>query len=204
MMTRPGELQTFSFENSADLVWKLYWEIARIQHASPHDIVDMKCFAFNAAVTAWQLADWGRYDKWTKANPGHFEPRWLSAIGKFGMSGFASMPLDSDCIEASRYKQPSAGSDGYDGSQVRAGSERTFSGLGIGDHRRRHRTQRNRCLRRGENLLVSLPDRTGLDLLTNERGITVTMHSISRAAPARQLHTRLRASHAPQRIARKI
>jgi hypothetical protein len=57
-MSRPGELQTFSFENSVDLVWKLYWEIARIQHASPRDIIDMKCFAFNAAVTAWQLTDW--------------------------------------------------------------------------------------------------------------------------------------------------
>jgi hypothetical protein len=57
-MTRPGELQTFTFENSVDLMWKLYWEIARIQHASPHDIIDMKCFAFNAAVTAWQLTDW--------------------------------------------------------------------------------------------------------------------------------------------------
>ena len=51
-MSRPGELQTFSFENSVDLVWKLYWEIARIHHASPRDIIDMKCFAFNAAVTA--------------------------------------------------------------------------------------------------------------------------------------------------------
>src|ERR1700730_17871359 len=57
-MTRPGELQTFSFKNSVDLVWKLDWEIARILHASPQDIIDMKCFAFNAAVTAWQLTDW--------------------------------------------------------------------------------------------------------------------------------------------------
>jgi hypothetical protein len=57
-MTRPGELQTFSFENSVDLVWKLDWEIARILHATPSDIIDMKCFAFNAAVTAWQLTDW--------------------------------------------------------------------------------------------------------------------------------------------------
>ncbi len=57
-MSRPGELQTFSFENSVDLVWKLYWEIERIKHASPRDIIDMKCFAFNAAVTAWQLTDW--------------------------------------------------------------------------------------------------------------------------------------------------
>jgi hypothetical protein len=55
---QPGELQRFSFENSTDLVWKLYWEIERLNHASPHDIIDMKCFAFNAAVTAWQLAEW--------------------------------------------------------------------------------------------------------------------------------------------------
>jgi len=57
-MTRPGELQTFSFENSVNLVWKLDWEIIRILHATPRDIIDMKCFAFNAAVTAWQLTDW--------------------------------------------------------------------------------------------------------------------------------------------------
>jgi hypothetical protein len=57
-MTRPGELQTFSFESSVDLVWKLDWEIMRILHSTPRDIIDMKCFAFNAAVTAWQLTDW--------------------------------------------------------------------------------------------------------------------------------------------------
>jgi hypothetical protein len=50
--------QKFSFENSIDLVWKLYWEIERLNHATPHDIIDMKCFAFNAAVTAWHLTDW--------------------------------------------------------------------------------------------------------------------------------------------------
>jgi hypothetical protein len=55
---KPGRNQHFSFENSVDLLWKLYWEIERLHHASPHDIIDMKCFAFNAAVTAWQLADW--------------------------------------------------------------------------------------------------------------------------------------------------
>jgi hypothetical protein len=57
-MTRPGELQTFSFENSVDLVRKLDWKIVRILHATPRDIIDMKCFAFNAAVTAWQVTDW--------------------------------------------------------------------------------------------------------------------------------------------------
>jgi hypothetical protein len=34
------------------------WEIERLKQATPHDIIDMKCFAFNAAVTAWQLTDW--------------------------------------------------------------------------------------------------------------------------------------------------
>jgi hypothetical protein len=53
-----GELQKFSFETSVDVIWKLYWEIERLNHATPHDIIDMKCFAFNAAVTAWQLTDW--------------------------------------------------------------------------------------------------------------------------------------------------
>jgi hypothetical protein len=50
--------QTFGFDNSVDLVWKLYWEITRLHEATPHDPIDMKCFAFNAAVTAWHLADW--------------------------------------------------------------------------------------------------------------------------------------------------
>jgi hypothetical protein len=50
--------QTFGFENCVDLHWKLYWEIARLHHATPHDVTDMKCFAFNAAVTAWHLTDW--------------------------------------------------------------------------------------------------------------------------------------------------
>jgi hypothetical protein len=45
-------------ESWVDLVWKLYWEIVRLHHATPHDVIDMKCFAFNAAVTAWQLTDW--------------------------------------------------------------------------------------------------------------------------------------------------
>jgi hypothetical protein len=57
-MNRTGVMQRFSFEKSVDLVWKLDWEITRTLHASPRDIVDMKCFAFNAAVTAWQLTDW--------------------------------------------------------------------------------------------------------------------------------------------------
>jgi hypothetical protein len=55
---REGELQKFSFETSVDVFWKLEWEIVRFNKASPHDIIDMKCFAFNAAVTAWQLTDW--------------------------------------------------------------------------------------------------------------------------------------------------
>jgi hypothetical protein len=38
-------------------VWKLYREIARLEHATPYDVIDMKCFAFNAAITAWQLTD---------------------------------------------------------------------------------------------------------------------------------------------------
>lgn len=50
--------QTFGFENCVDLVWKLYWEIERLHNAMPHDVIDMKCFAFNAAVTAWHLTDW--------------------------------------------------------------------------------------------------------------------------------------------------
>ena len=54
----PGELQKFSFENSADLHWKLYWEIERLQAATPDNPIDMKCHAFNAAVTAWQLTEW--------------------------------------------------------------------------------------------------------------------------------------------------
>jgi hypothetical protein len=50
--------QTFDFEHCVDLIWKLYWEIVRLQEATPHNPIDMKCFAFNAAVTAWQLTDW--------------------------------------------------------------------------------------------------------------------------------------------------
>jgi hypothetical protein len=76
-MTRPGELQTFSFENSIDLVWKLDWEIIRILHATPSDIIDMKCFAFNAAVTAWQLADWV-FDDMTTAQK---QSRGISSVG---------------------------------------------------------------------------------------------------------------------------
>lgn len=49
---------TFGFENCVDLVWKLDWEIARLLHATPHDVIDMKCFAFNAASTAWHLTEW--------------------------------------------------------------------------------------------------------------------------------------------------
>jgi hypothetical protein len=50
--------QTFGFENCVDLYWKLYWEIACLQHVSPHNIIDMKCFALNAAITAWHLTEW--------------------------------------------------------------------------------------------------------------------------------------------------
>ena len=54
----PPPPQTFGFESCVDLVWKLYWEIERLHHATPHNVIDMKCFAFNAAVTAWALTDW--------------------------------------------------------------------------------------------------------------------------------------------------
>jgi hypothetical protein len=57
-MAVSGKPQTFGFDNCVDLFWKLDWEIVRLHHASPHDIIDMKCFAFNAAVTAWHLTDW--------------------------------------------------------------------------------------------------------------------------------------------------
>jgi hypothetical protein len=44
-------------ERCVDLVWKLYWELVRLHHATLKDVIDMKCFAFNAAVMAWQSTD---------------------------------------------------------------------------------------------------------------------------------------------------
>lgn len=63
--------QTFGFENCADLVWKLYWEIERLKYATPRDPIDMKCFAFNGAVTAWCLTDWV-FEEMTTAQRDHY------------------------------------------------------------------------------------------------------------------------------------
>ncbi|MCM0018399.1 MAG: hypothetical protein NBV67_00230 [Tagaea sp.] len=50
--------QTFGLENCRDMLAKLEWEIERYREASPHDAASLTHIAFNAAVTAWQLADW--------------------------------------------------------------------------------------------------------------------------------------------------
>src|SRR5262245_52210928 len=56
-MALPGKDKTFALENCRNLLDKLKREIDRFQ-AAGNEIEDCKDFAFNAAVTAWQLCDW--------------------------------------------------------------------------------------------------------------------------------------------------
>jgi hypothetical protein len=56
-MAFPGRPQTFALENCRDLLNKLKREIERFG-AAGNNIETRKDFAFNAAVTAWQLCDW--------------------------------------------------------------------------------------------------------------------------------------------------
>jgi hypothetical protein len=57
-MPLPSRPQTF-YESSRDLLEKLRREIERYRSmASDDDVEQLKDIAFNASVTAWQLADW--------------------------------------------------------------------------------------------------------------------------------------------------
>lgn len=55
-MALPSRNKVFALENCRDLLDKLQWEID--QFDSDADIEVRAYHAFNAAVTAWQLADW--------------------------------------------------------------------------------------------------------------------------------------------------
>jgi hypothetical protein len=67
-MPLPGRSQTFAFEHCRDLLDKLRRELGRYQAVAGDDADDpekllelvdqLKDSAFNAAVTAWHLADW--------------------------------------------------------------------------------------------------------------------------------------------------
>src|SRR5258705_13103099 len=62
-MALPGQPQTFSIENCRDMLEKLDWEIDQLKHALATQLVEhLKYGCFNAAVTAWQLADWVHAD----------------------------------------------------------------------------------------------------------------------------------------------
>jgi len=57
-MAIPARPQTFGMETCRDVIEKLRWEIEQLRSASPHDAESQIHICYNAAVTAWQIADW--------------------------------------------------------------------------------------------------------------------------------------------------
>jgi hypothetical protein len=57
-MPIPSREKTFALENCHDLLRKLEWELEGLKNESPHDLDGLAFRSFNAAVTAWHLADW--------------------------------------------------------------------------------------------------------------------------------------------------
>ena len=58
-MALPGRQQTFAMDDCRDMLHKLEWEIDQLKDAvTKLDPMRLKCVCYNAAVTAWQLADW--------------------------------------------------------------------------------------------------------------------------------------------------
>jgi hypothetical protein len=58
-MALPGQPQTFAMNDCRDMLDKLKWEIEQLKRAeTKHDPMHLKFGCYNAAVTAWQLADW--------------------------------------------------------------------------------------------------------------------------------------------------
>ncbi len=57
-MARAGKPATYGLENSRDVLKKLEWEQRGLKAASEQEPEELFFRAFNAAVTAWHLADW--------------------------------------------------------------------------------------------------------------------------------------------------
>lgn len=61
-MALPGREKTFGLEGCRCLLAKLEWEINRLKDTPPNDADSLMYGAFNAAVTAWHIADWAWAD----------------------------------------------------------------------------------------------------------------------------------------------
>jgi hypothetical protein len=57
MMALPGQQQTFAIDSCRDMLDKLGWEIEQLKLAQD-DVKPLQYGCYNAAVTAWHLADW--------------------------------------------------------------------------------------------------------------------------------------------------
>ena len=55
---RQGRTATYGLENSRNLLEKLAWEINAIAEAPRNDQAALSYYGFNAAITAWHIADW--------------------------------------------------------------------------------------------------------------------------------------------------
>jgi hypothetical protein len=87
-------------------VWKLYWEIVRLEHATPYDVIDMKCFAFNAAITAWQLTDWV-YSDMTEAQRDRHSAKSLKAFQRAVRDQCRAIHLYRQIATASKHREVS-------------------------------------------------------------------------------------------------
>jgi hypothetical protein len=56
-MALPGQQQTFAMDDCRDMLRKLEWEIDQLGDAQ-YDVDRLKFGCFNAAVTAWHMAEW--------------------------------------------------------------------------------------------------------------------------------------------------
>ena len=90
-------------QNCVDLWWKLDWEIAGLCLREPHDVIDMKYFAFNAAVTAWTLTDWV-FEDMTLAQRSHHRVRSQSEFQKLARDQCRALHLCRQVATASKHR----------------------------------------------------------------------------------------------------
>lgn len=79
-MVRAGKPATYGLENSRDVLKKLEWEQSGLKAASKQDPKELFFRAFNAAVTAWHLADWVWKDM-TQNQRQQLETEWETKLG---------------------------------------------------------------------------------------------------------------------------
>ena len=69
----------------------------------PYNVIDMKCFAFNAAVTAWHLTDWV-FEEMTPAQRDHHQIRSLAEFQRLARKQCRALHLCRQIATASKHR----------------------------------------------------------------------------------------------------